>query len=480
MEGASPFREGRAPVAIIPRDPLPRLRRRSSVAGAATHRWKLDTPMAVVSRTSISHRVAVPVLVALSAAHLLNDMIQSLIPAIYPIIKEAYALDFTQIGLITLTFQVTASLFQPVVGHYTDRRPVPHSMVVGMGFTLAGLLGLAFAGSYPLLLAAAACVGLGSSIFHPEATRMARNASGGRQGLAQGIFQVGGQAGGALGPLLAAFVIVPRGQASLAWFCAAALVAMIVMVWTGNRYAEHRREQAAAPPAPPATLPTARIVGVMAVLVVLLFSKTAYNASFTSFYTFYLIDRFGVSVQASQVMLFLFLAAAAVGALAGGMIGDRIGRHRIIWFSILGALPFTLLLPHVDLFWTGVLTVVINLIMSSAFAAILIYAMDLVPGRIGLVGGLFYGLSFGLGGIAAALLGAAADRVGIDAVYQLCAFLPAIGLLAWFLPKADRPLREAGPRSGALPAGRPASSRTPGAATIPPLAGASSPGSKAS
>ena len=436
--------------------------------------------MTTISPTVTPARVAMPMLFALSAAHLLNDMIQSLIPAIYPIIKEAYALDFAQIGLITLTFQVTASLFQPVVGHYTDHHPVPHSMVVGMGFTLAGLLGLAFAGSYPLLLAAAACVGLGSSIFHPEATRMARNASGGRQGLAQGIFQVGGQAGGALGPLLAAFVIVPRGQASLAWFCAAALVAMIVMVWTGNRYAEHRREQAAASAAPPATLPTARIVGVMAVLVVLLFSKTAYNASFTSFYTFYLIDRFGVSVQASQVMLFLFLAAAAVGALAGGMIGDRIGRHCIIWFSILGALPFTLLLPHVDLFWTGVLTVVINLIMSSAFAAILIYAMDLVPGRIGLVGGLFYGLSFGLGGVAAALLGAAADRVGIDAVYQLCAFLPAIGLLAWFLPKADRPLREAGPRSGALPAGRPASSRTPGAAAIPPLARASSPGSKAS
>jgi FSR family fosmidomycin resistance protein-like MFS transporter len=434
--------------------------------------------MTVITPTDLSRRVAVPVLVALSAAHLLNDMIQSLIPAIYPIIKEAYALDFAQIGLITLTFQVTASLFQPVIGYYTDRRPVPHSTVVGMGFTLAGLLGLAFAASYPLLLAAAACVGLGSSIFHPEATRMARNASGGRQGLAQGIFQVGGQAGGAMGPLLAAFIIVPRGQASLAWFCAAALIAMIVMIWTGNRYAELRREQAAATPAasaPPATLPTARIVGVMAVLVILLFSKTAYNASFTSFYTFYLIDRFGVSVQVSQVMLFLFLAAAAVGALAGGIIGDRVGRDRIIWFSILGALPFTLLLPHADLFWTGVLTVVINLIMASAFASILIYAMDLVPRRIGLVGGLFYGLTFGLGGIAAALLGVAADRIGIDAVYRLCSFLPAIGLLAWFLPKSDRPARERGARSGTSSVRRSTVSETPSAAPTSPLAGASSP-----
>jgi FSR family fosmidomycin resistance protein-like MFS transporter len=306
---------------------------------------------------------------------------------------------------------------------------------------------------------------------------MARNASGGRQGLAQGIFQVGGQAGGALGPLLAAFVIVPHGQGSLAWFCAAALLAMLVLVWTGNRYADLRREQAAAAPTtpvPPASLSTPRIVGVMAVLVVLLFSKTAYNASFTSFYTFYLIGRFDVSVQVSQVMLFLFLAAAAVGALGGGMIGDRIGRDRIIWFSILGALPFTLLLPHADLFWTGVLTVVINLIMASAFASILIYAMDLVPRRIGLVGGLFYGLTFGLGGIAAALLGVAADRIGIDAVYRLCSFLPAIGLLAWFLPKADRPVREPSSRSEPSSA-RGSTASQPSAATAPPLAGTGSP-----
>jgi len=391
-----------------------------------------------------AQRAVMPVLIALSTTHLLNDMIQSLIPAIYPIIKDAYALDFRQIGLITLTFQITASLLQPAVGYYTDKRPMPYSMVVGMGCTLAGLIGLAYAGSYGLLLAAAGCVGLGSSIFHPEATRMARNASGGQHGLAQGIFQVGGQTGGAMGPLLAAFIIVPRGQGSLAWFSLAALLAMILMVWTAGRYARFQRQQAAKPraagftPATRSAYPTATIVVSISILVALLFSKNAYTSSFSSFYTFYLIEKFGVSVQASQVMLFLFLGASAAGALGGGILGDRIGRNKIIWFSILGALPFTLMLPFANLFWTGVLTVVINLIMSSAFAAILIYAMELLPGRIGLIGGLFYGLSFGLGGVAAAILGEFADRVGIEAVYQICAFLPAIGLLAWFLP----PMRE--------------------------------------
>ena len=387
-------------------------------------------------------RAAMPVLIALSVTHLLNDMIQSLIPAIYPIIKSAYALDFGQIGLITLTFQVTASLFQPLVGHYTDRHPMPYSMVVGMGFTLAGLIGLAYAGSYAMLLLSAACVGIGSSIFHPEATRMARNASGGQHGLAQGIFQVGGQAGGAIGPLLAAFIIVPHGQGSLAWFSGAALIAMVLMTWTAGRYALLRAAQAATPKmtrsgpaeAKPA-LPVAHIALAMTILVVLLFSKNAYTSSFSSFYTFYLIGKFGVSVQTSQVMLFLFLGSAAVGALAGGILGDRVGRNKIIWFSILGALPFTVALPFANLFWTGVLTVIINLIMSSAFAAIMIYAMELVPGRIGLIGGLFYGLSFGLGGIAAAILGEFADRTSIETVYRICSFLPAIGLLAWFLPK---------------------------------------------
>lgn len=396
--------------------------------------------MNVNTPAAITQRAAMPVLIALSVTHFLNDMIQSLIPAVYPILKAVYLLDFAQIGLITLTFQLSASLLQPLVGLYTDKHPMPYSMVVGMGFTLVGLIGLAFAGTYQLLLLAAACVGVGSSIFHPEATRMARKASGGQHGMAQGIFQVGGQTGSAIGPLLAAFIIVPQGQGSLAWFSAAALIAMMLMMWTAGRFALARKQRAAAKiSAPTPTVPrpersTASVVFAITVLIVLLFSKNAYTASFSSFYTFYLIGKFGVSVQTSQVMLFLFLASSAAGALAGGMLGDRIGRNKIIWFSILGALPFTLMLPYADLFWTGVLTIIINVIMSSAFAAILIYAIELMPGRVGLVGGFFYGLSFGLGGIAAAVLGEFADHYGIEAVYRICSFFPAIGLLAWFLP----------------------------------------------
>ncbi|WP_377839103.1 MFS transporter [Bosea sp. UC22_33] len=395
---------------------------------------------------SLPQRAMMPVLIALSFTHLLNDMIQSLIPAIYPIIKEAYRLDFGQIGLITLTFQVSASLLQPAVGLYTDKHPMPYSMVVGMGFTLSGLIGLAYAGSYGFLLLSAACVGIGSSIFHPEATRMARNASGGQHGLAQGIFQVGGQTGGALGPLLAAFIIVPRGQGSLAWFSVAALVAMMLMVWTAASYArldKARPPKAAVASAAPARPGKRSVAFAITILIILLFSKNAYSASFSSFYTFYLMGKFGISIQNSQVMLFLFLASSAVGALAGGMLGDRIGRNKIIWFSILGALPFTLILPYADLFWTGVLTIVINLIMSSAFAAILIYALELLPGRVGLVGGFFYGLSFGLGGLAAALLGEFADHLGIEMVYKICSFIPLMGLLAWFLPRLSEGTRAA-------------------------------------
>ncbi|MBD3845752.1 MFS transporter [Bosea sp. SSUT16] len=393
--------------------------------------------MTAAVQVSTAQRAMMPVLIALSFTHLLNDMIQSLIPAIYPIIKDSYRLDFGQIGLITLTFQVSASLLQPAVGLYTDKHPMPYSMVVGMGFTLSGLIGLAYAGSYGFLLLSAACVGIGSSIFHPEATRMARNASGGQHGLAQGIFQLGGQTGGALGPLLAAFVIVPRGQGSLAWFSVAALVAMMLMVWTAASYARLDR---ARPPKPAAKVVAARpgkgsVAFAIFILIVLLFSKNAYSASFSSFYTFYLMGKFGISIQHSQEMLFLFLASSAVGAVGGGMLGDRIGRNKIIWFSILGALPFTLILPYADLFWTGVLTVIINIIMSSAFAAILIYALELLPGRVGLVGGFFYGLSFGLGGLAAALLGEFADHLGIEMVYKLCSFIPLVGLLAWFLPR---------------------------------------------
>jgi MFS transporter, FSR family, fosmidomycin resistance protein len=389
-------------------------------------------------------RPLVPILVALSGAHLLNDLIQSMIPAMYPLIKETYALDFAQIGLITLAFQVTSSLLQPLLGYVTDHKPWPYAMVAGMCSTLLGLLGLAFAPNYAMVLVAAALVGLGSAVFHPEATRMARHAAAGQQGFAQGIFQIGGHIGYAAGPLLAALIVVPRGQASLAWVSVVALVAMVLMAWTGRRYVEMRRSQAvaAASSGQAATitgtmLPAGQVLFAMAILIMILFSKNAYTAAFTSYYTFYLIERFGVSVQLSQIMLFLYLVVGALGVIVGGMIGDRIGRQRVIWISILGALPFALLLPYADLFWTGVLSVLISLIMASAFASILIYAIDLVPHRVGLVGGLFYGLAFGLGGLAAAALGVIADRVGIIEVFKLCAWLPALGLLTFLLPKSS-------------------------------------------
>ena len=389
---------------------------------------------------ALPRQAAMSVLLALSATHLLNDTIQSLIPAIYPIIKQSYQLDYIQIGLITLTFQVSASLLQPIVGFVTDRHPMPYSMVAGMTCSLVGLIALAYAGSYGLLLLASACVGLGSSIFHPEATRTARNASGGQHGLAQAIFQIGGQTGSAIGPLLAAFIIVPHGQTSLTWFSAAAFVAILLMIWIARSVASvpARSKKADAGPSAEtesAARPSRSAIVAVAVLIILLFSKYAYTASFTSFYTFYLMGKFGVTIQTSQVMLFLFLASSAAGALVGGIVGDRIGRRPIIWFSIIGALPFTLILPYADLFWTGLLTIVINLIMSSAFAAILIYALELLPGRVGLVSGFFYGVTFGLAGIAAALLGALADQVGIETVYRMCSFLPAMGLLAFFLPR---------------------------------------------
>jgi FSR family fosmidomycin resistance protein-like MFS transporter len=389
-------------------------------------------------------RPLMPMLAALSAAHLLNDLIQSMIPALYPLIKETYRLDFAQVGLITLAFQVTSSLLQPLLGYVTDRRPWPYAMVAGMASTLTGLLGLAFAGSYEMVLLSAALVGLGSAVFHPEATRMARHAAAGRQGLAQGVFQIGGHAGYAIGPLLAAAVVVPRGQASLSWVSIVALIAMALMAWTGARYAAFRREQASAP-ANSADLGRNRLAAghvllAMAVLVALLASKNGYTAAFTSYYTFYLIERFGVTVQASQLLLFLYLVVGAVGVIVGGMIGDRIGRDRVIWISILGSLPFALLLPYADLFWTGVLSVAVSLVMASAFSSILIYAIDLVPHRVGLVGGLFYGLSFGLGGVAAAGLGLLADRIGVIEMFRLCAWLPAFGLLTFLLPrKAPRP-----------------------------------------
>jgi MFS transporter, FSR family, fosmidomycin resistance protein len=397
--------------------------------------------MTPASTSTVQPKAYIAVLLVLGSTHLLNDLIQALIPAIYPIIKDTYALDFVQVGLITLTFQIAGSLLQPLVGHYTDQHPMPYSTAIGMIFTLVGVLSLAFSTSYIMILVSVACIGVGSSIYHPEATRMARYASGNRQGLAQGIFQVGGQVGGALSPLLAALIIVPRGQATLSWFAALAILAMVLMLWIARQHSTVRTQFLAATnshseaSASRRSHSRAAVWLGLGVLSLLMFSKLAYVESFRSFYTFYLIDRFGVSIGTSQLMLFIFFISSAAGVLLGGIVGDRIGRYNIIWISILGPLPFTLLLPHVDFFWTGVLTVLINLIMASAFASIMIYAMELVSQRIGLVAGLFYGLSFGMGGIAAAILGGMADRVGIERVYQLCSFLPLVGLLTVFLPR---------------------------------------------
>jgi FSR family fosmidomycin resistance protein-like MFS transporter len=379
------------------------------------------------------------VLAALSVSHLLNDTVQSLIAAVYPILKDAYALTFAQIGLITLAFQLTASLLQPAVGLYTDRRPRPFSLPLGMASSLAGLVLLSVAADFPTILLAAALVGLGSSVFHPEASRIARLASGGRHGFAQSVFQVGGNAGTALGPLLAAFVVVPRGQGSLAWFSVVAVAAMVVLTRVGLWYRAHLVRAPAGPrPAPAHGVPRRKVVLSLAVLLLLVFSKNFYLVSLTSFYTFYLIDAFGVSVQAAQVYLFVFLGAVAVGTLAGGPVGDRVGFKAVIWGSILGVVPFTLLLPYVNLFWTVLLTVPIGLVLASAFSAIVVYAQELVPGRVGTVAGLFFGFSFGMGAVGAALVGRMADEVGIAAVYRACAFLPLIGLLTALLPDLRR------------------------------------------
>ena len=374
----------------------------------------------------------------LAFCHLLNDMIQSLLPAIYPLLKQSFALDFAQVGLITLTFQVTASLLQPFVGIYTDKRPLPNSLAIGMGFTLTGLLLLSRASSFPVLLFAAALVGSGSSVFHPESSRIARMASGGRHGLAQSVFQVGGNIGSATGPLLAAFIVMPRGQGSVAWFAIAALLAMTLLTRIGGWYRTHlpahRKAHAAAQES---RLPKRTVIVAMLVLGALIFSKYFYLASLSSYYTFYLIEKFHLGAQDAQLHLFVFLGAVAAGTVIGGPIGDRIGRRYVIWGSILGVLPFTLLLPHADLFWTTVLTVVIGVVLASAFSAIIVFAQELVPGRTGVISGIFFGFAFGMGGLGAAVLGVLADHIGIEAVYGICAFLPAIGLLAWFLPKLE-------------------------------------------
>jgi len=384
---------------------------------------------------------AIRVLAAISLCHLLNDLVQSVIPAVYPILKSSYGLDFGQIGLITLTFQVTASILQPVVGVYTDARPTPKSLPIGMGFTVAGTLLLAAAPSYAIVLMAVALVGMGSAVFHPESSRVARVASGGRHGLAQSFFQVGGNAGSALGPLLAAFIVLPAGQRSIAWFSIAAVIAMLILTRVSAWYQRHQLAR-----------PTGRVVHrdgasrlsrsqvklALGVLVALIFSKYVYLASLTSYYTFYLIQRFHLSVHSAQVHLFVFLGAVAAGTFVGGPVGDRIGRKYVIWCSILGVLPFTLLLPYANLFWTGVLTVIIGMVLASAFSAILVYAQELVPGRVGTISGIFFGLAFGIAGVGAALLGQLADAKGIEFVYHVCAFLPAIGLLTALLPDVER------------------------------------------
>ncbi|HXI42590.1 MAG TPA: MFS transporter [Bryobacteraceae bacterium] len=384
---------------------------------------------------------AFTILAAISFCHFLNDMVQSLIPAIYPLLKSTFDLDFGQIGLITLTGQTTASLLQPLVGLYTDRRPKPYSLTAGMGFTLVGLLLLSLAPSFDRILLAVALVGVGSAVFHPESSRVARMASGGQHGLAQSLFQVGGNAGSALGPLLAAFIVLPRGQFSIAWFSLAALLAMIVLTNVGSWSKKHRAEKAKSSVAHsehrPAVAPR-RVMISIAVLIALIFSKYFYLASVITYYTFYLMHKFHVSVQNAQVHLFVFLGAVAAGTIIGGPIGDRFGRKYVIWCSILGVLPFTLALPYANLLWTGILSVVIGLILASAFSAILVYAQDLIPGKVGMISGLFFGLAFGMGGVGAALLGELADHTSIDFVYHVCAFLPVIGLLTAFLPNLEK------------------------------------------
>ena len=395
------------------------------------------------SRTR-SSGTAFRVLATISFCHLLNDMLQSVIPAVYPILKTSYHLDFAQIGLITLTVQLTASLLQPFVGIYTDRRPTPYSLTTGMGFTLFGLLLLASAPSFRMILVAVALVGVGSSVFHPESSRVARMASGGQHGLAQSLFQVGGNTGSALGPLLAAMVVLPSGQRSIAWFSAAALLAMIVLARVGAWYKRKitSRVKAGAPLHERGPhLPARKVAIALAVLIALVFSKYFYLASLTSYYTFFLMSRFHLSVRSSQLHLFVFLGAVAAGTFTGGPVGDRIGRKYVIWCSILGILPFTLVLPYANLFWTGVLSVVIGLVLASAFSAILVYAQELVPGKIGTISGLFFGLAFGMAGLGAALLGRLADATSIGFVYKVCSFLPVIGLLTAFLPDVEAPRR---------------------------------------
>jgi len=412
------------------------------------------------ARAGAAAKTVFPILLSISVCHLLNDTLQSLIPAIYPLLKTSFHLDFGQVGLIALTLQLTASLLQPVVGLYTDRRPQPYSLAIGMGVTMIGLLAFAMAPTYGTVLAAAALVGIGSAVFHPESSRVARMASGGQHGMAQSLFQVGGNAGSALGPLLAAFVLT-KGQSSIAWFSLLALLAIVLLTNIGTwirHNPSHLPKSIALDPAHLASLgsahhhlvlPTKKVAFCLAILVALMFSKMFYLSSLMSYYTFYLMNKFHVSIQNAQLHLFLFLAAVAAGTFIGGPVGDKIGRKYVIWCSILGVLPFTLILPYSNLLWTSILSVVIGFILASAFSAILVYAQELMPGRIGMVSGLFFGLAFGLGGLGAALLGKLADLTSINFVYHVCSFLPAIGILTALLP-------DLGPAKGHQPQPAPA------------------------
>lgn len=395
----------------------------------------------IVAPARPDEATAYAIIATISFCHCLNDLVQSLVPAIYPIIKDGLALDFGQIGLVTLTFQLTASLLQPLVGIYTDRKPQPFSLVVGMGASLLGLLLLSRASSFGLILVAAALIGTGSSVFHPESSRIARAASGGRYGLAQSLFQVGGNFGQAIGPLLAAFIVVPHGQGSVAWFSLAALAAMACLFAVGRWYASQlaaqiRRAARRAEVAP--ALSRRHVAFAVTILVLIVFSKNFYTAGFTSYYTFYLIERFGLTIADAQLCLFVFMGSIAVGTLIGGPVGDRIGRKHVILISVLGALPFTLALPYANLPWTIGLTVPIGLVVASSFPAIIVFAQELMPGRVGVVSGLFFGLSFGMGGLGAAVLGQVADHTSVTFVYRVCAWLPAIGILALLLPTIRR------------------------------------------
>ena len=401
-----------------------------------------DATLPAAAKPAAAAGPAYIVLGGISLSHFLNDTMQSLIQSVYPILKESYALDFAQIGLITLAFQFTASLLQPVIGHFTDKKAQPFSLAIGMGFTFLGLLLLSVAQHYAIILVAAALVGLGSAVFHPESARIARLASGGRYGFAQSVFQVGGSFGTSMGPLLAALIVVPFGQPSIAWFSSIAFLAIVILWRIGVWYRPQitARKSAAIERHP--DLPDSRRIRIaLVVLVALLFSKQLYVSSLSSYYIFYLIDRFGVSTQAAQLYLFVFLAANAAGAFFGGPLGDRFGRKYVIWFSILGALPFTLALPYAGLVGSAVLTVFIGLILSSATSSIIVFAQELVPHRFGMISGVFFGVAFGIGGLGAAVLGKLADHTGIAFVYHLCAFLPALGLLAVFLPKMPKHVR---------------------------------------